>query len=81
MIKFKTNYLLSFLPPPPPHIRFKYCPLHSLHLICRLCGCCHCHCCQRSISLCWFPHSLVISVTLAMYMFCLVEWLEDALMS
>ncbi len=22
--------------PPPPHIRFKYCPLHSLHLICHL---------------------------------------------
>jgi hypothetical protein len=64
MIKLKE--IICRPSPPPPHIRFKYCPLHSLHLICHLCGCCHRHRCQRSISLCHCPHPLFISVTVAM---------------
>jgi hypothetical protein len=52
--------------PPPPHIHFKYCPLHSLHLIYHLCGCCRHHHYQRFISLCRCSCPLFISVTVAM---------------
>ncbi len=62
---FKLKEIICH-PPPPPHIRFKYCPLHSLRLLCRLCGFCHCHRCQRFISLFCCPHPLFISVTDAM---------------
>jgi hypothetical protein len=65
MINLKEIICHPSPPPLPPHIHFKYCPLHSLHLICRLCSCCRRHCYQRSISFCRCPCPLFISVTVA----------------
>ncbi len=36
MIKLKEIICCPSPTPPPPHIHAKYCPLHSLHLICHL---------------------------------------------
>ncbi len=61
--QFNRNYLPSFLPPLPISI-LSTVPFKVL--ICRLCGCYHCHRCQRSISHCRCPFPLFIYVTVAM---------------